>query len=93
MQSEQNNACCNPRQKISRLSLQTHRKAAMVYIPAFSFLEFLVQINKESHSYGKLIIMAISAVHVSYNLDFRAFVRSSREGNKKISDSFWRRHN
>ena len=60
MQSQQNNTCCIPRQKILCLSLQTHEKAAMAYIPSSSFVEFSVQIYRESHSYGKLIMMSHS---------------------------------
>ena len=86
MQSQQNNTCCISGQKISHLSLQTHVKAAMAYIPVTSFIEFSVQIHKESHSCGYLLMLSISAIHISYNLEH--FIRSSCEGNKKISDSF-----
>ena len=68
------------------LFLQTPKKAAMVYILATIFVEFSVQIYKESHSNGKLILMSNPAIHISYNLEH--FIRSSCEGNKKISDSF-----
>ena len=86
MQSQQNNTCCISRQKISHSSLQTHEKAAMAYIPVTSFIEFLVQIYKESYSCGYLLMMSISAIHISYNSEH--FIRSSCEGSKKISDSF-----
>ena len=89
--SQQNNICCIPRQKISRFSLQTFKKAAMAYIPATSFKELLVEIYRESHFYGKLIMMSISAIHISYNLEH--FIRSSCKGSKKISNSFRWRHN
>ena len=86
MQSQQNNTCCISRQKISHLSLQTHEKAAMACIPVTSFIEFLVQIYKESHSCGYLLMMSISAIHISYNSE--QFIRCSCKDNKKISDSF-----
>ena len=84
--SQQNNTCCIPRQKISLFSLQTLKKAVMAYISASSFKEFLVEIYQESHSYRKLIMMSVPAIHILYNLEH--FVRSSCEGYKKISDSF-----
>ena len=83
--SQQNNTSCIPRQKISRFSLQTLKKAAIACIPATSFKELLVEIDRESHFYGKLIMMSIPAIHISYNLEH--FIRSSCEGSKKISDS------
>ena len=72
--------------KISRFSLQTLKKAAMVCIPTTSFKELLVEIYRESHFYGKLIMMSIPAFHISYNLEH--FIRSSCEGSKTTSDSF-----
>ena len=63
----------------------------MAYIPATTFKSFFVEIYRESHSYGKLIMMSIPAIHISYNLEH--FIRSSCEGSKKISDSFGWRHN
>ena len=63
----------------------------MACIPATSFNELLVEIYRESHFYGKLIMMSIPAIHISYNLE--DFIRSSYEGSKKISDSFRWRHN
>ena len=71
MQSQQNTTCCIPPQTISHFSLQTLKKAAMAYIPATSFKEFLVEIYRESHSCGKLIIISIPAIYISYN--FRTF--------------------
>ena len=62
----------------------------MAYISATSFKQFLIEIYRESHSKGKLIIMSISAIHISYNLEH--FIRSSCKGSK-ISDSFRWRHN
>ena len=53
---------------------------------ATSFMELYVQIYEESHYYGKLIMMSIPAIHISYNLEH--FFRSSCEDNKEISDSF-----
>ena len=90
MQSQQKNTCCISRQKISHLSLQTHKKAAMAYIPATSFIEISVKIYKQSPYHGKPIMMLISAIHISHNL--KHFIRSSCEGNK-ISDFFRLRHN
>ena len=40
----------------------------MAYIPATSFKEFLVEIYRESHFYGKLIMMSIPAIHISYKI-------------------------
>ena len=78
---------CIPRQKISRFSLYKYLyKASMAYIPTTSFKEFLVEINRESHSYEKLIMMSIPAIRISYNLEH--FIRSLCEGSKKISDFF-----
>ena len=68
IQSQRNNICCILWQKILSLSLQTLKKAAMAYIPATSFIEFSAQIYKESHSYGKFIMMSISTIHISHNL-------------------------
>ena len=91
MQSKRNITSCIPWQKISRLSLQTHKKTTIAYIPDTSFIQFLVQICKERHFYGKLILMSIPAIHFSCNLDY--FICSSCEGSKKISDSFRLGHN
>ena len=44
---------------------ETLKIAAMAYIPATSFKEFLVEIYRESHSYGKLIMMSLPAIHIS----------------------------
>ena len=41
----------------------------MAYIPTTSFKEFLVEINREKHSYGNLIMMSIPAIKISYNLE------------------------
>ena len=61
----------------------------MACIPATSFKELLVEIYWETHFYGKLIMMSIPAIHISYNLEH--FIRSSCEGSKNVSDSFrWR---
>ena len=73
--SQQNNTCYIPRLKISRFSLQTLKQAAMAHIPTTSFKEFLVEINRERHSYGNLIMMSIPAIRISYNLEH--FIRSS----------------
>ena len=86
MQRQKNNTCRISRQKISHLSLQTHKKAAMAYISVTSFIEFSVQIYKESHSCGYLLMMSIPAIHISYNSEH--FIWSLCESNKKISDSF-----
>ena len=63
----------------------------MACIPASSFKELLVEIYRESHTYGKLIMMSIPAIHILYNLE--DFIRSSCEGTKKMSDSFTWCHN
>ena len=63
----------------------------MAYISATSFKQFLVEIYRKSHSYGKLILMSIPTIHISYNLEH--FIRSSCEGSKKKSDFFRWRHN
>ena len=54
----------------------------MTYIPATSSKEFLVETYRKSHSYGKLIMMSIFAIHISCNLEH--FIRSSCKGSKKI---------
>ena len=47
----------------------------MAYIPTTSFKEFLVEMNRERHSYRNLIMMSIPAIHILYNLEH--FIRIS----------------
>ena len=72
MQSQQNSTCCIPLQK-------TRKKAAITYFPTTSVIEFSVQI----YSYGKLITMSISTIHILHNLEY--FICRLCEGNKKMS--------
>ena len=60
----------------------------MAYILTTSFKEFLVEIKRERHFYGKLVMMSIPAIHILYNLEH--FIRSSGEGSEKISDYIFR---
>ena len=75
------------RKKVARvnaaLSLLTRKKAAMAHTSVTRFIEFSVQIYRESRYYEKLIMMSIATLHISYN-----FICSSCEGNKEVSDSF-----
>ena len=63
----------------------------MAYIPTTTFKEFLVEINRERHSYENIIMMSFPVIHISYNLEH--FIRSLCKGSKKISDFFRWRHN
>ena len=66
-----------------------HSRKQQWRVSATSFKELLFETYRESHFYGKLIMMSIPAIHISYNLEH--FIRSSCEGSKKISNSFrWR---